>query len=487
MAVGISRKCGIFSHTRLHSAEQASNKGMPRTPEITKRLWLNWMPPEGRLDDQLKCQTVRGLALRVRKNSTGVWLREAYLRYTWRRKTRVRLLGQVGVAAGWTLEAAREKVFEYRSMIRQAELEGKPDPLFELRRRQVEAAEVAQASRKVEDLAADYLRLHSAKKAPALRRVDESRWKRIEAFQPPGRLRPLGVLAVEEVTTRDLVELHISMGQTPTEANRFLSLLSHAFGQAAKWGYLTEDRLARWRNPVQDVERYPESQRDRPFQRREIAAILLALNTLIDDALRIDREYHRFLRLRSLLGIRILVRTGFRPAELLGLTAESVFWDAGVADLEKAKGDRKVRRGRLLAFGRRALADLRQVDEMRGGEVHLFLGTGGGRPMSRWGFRNSWADCKARADELFGTTLSQDSGADLYTLRHTFVSAHEQAGVDFAQMVELVGHAKGGATTFRYRHTSAPRLVEAAQLVEDYLEGILEAEILARSPQPTSV
>lgn len=442
---------------------------VPKIAEITKTDWLGWMPPAGKQDAFLSCRAVRGLALRVRLNSAGVWLREAYLRYEWRGSTRVKALGPVGTKNGWTLPATQEKVRLYRAMIKQAELENRPDPL---------ASPEVTKPRTLAELSADYTRLASSPKNEARKKEEESRWRRLLAFAPPGRAI-LGDLAVDQITTMDLQELSTSMAKTPTEANRTLALASAALGKAIDWGYVREDRALRWKNPARAVERYAERQRDQPFRGLEFAAIVVAAGQLIEEVSGNLHHKNQLVRLRTLLGVRILARCGARPGEILGLTSDAIYWTQSLADLPTAKGDRKKKRGRRLAFGSRALADLRRVEQLRGKARHLFLGTAG-KPLSRWGFRNAWNEIKALADQLFGTSLVAGD-ADLYKLRHTFISAHEPAGVDFGQVVELAGHSKKGSTTFGYRHTGIDRLAVAVQAIEDYLEGL----VMAESPGPT--
>jgi hypothetical protein len=63
---------------------------------------------------------------------------------------------------------------------------------------------------------------------------------------------------VGSVTTADVAELHGSMSHIPYQANRTLGVLSKMMNLAETWGM--RDRHS---NPCEDIERYPERQRER--------------------------------------------------------------------------------------------------------------------------------------------------------------------------------------------------------------------------------
>jgi hypothetical protein len=94
-------------------------------------------------------------------------------------------------------------------------------------------------------LAADYLEQHAVpKKRPRSVTNDRSMIDRII-------LPRLGSKKVAAIQSRDVHSLHVSMKQTPYQANRLLALLSKMLSLAVKWGWRSD-------NPVRGIERFQE-------------------------------------------------------------------------------------------------------------------------------------------------------------------------------------------------------------------------------------
>lgn len=95
----------------------------------------------------------------------------------------------------------------------------------------------------VKELAADYLELHAMpKKRP--RSVENDRSMLDRTILPR-----LGGKKVSAVQLRDIHALHVSMKETPYQANRVLALISKMFSLAVKWGWRSD-------NPVKGIERW---------------------------------------------------------------------------------------------------------------------------------------------------------------------------------------------------------------------------------------
>src|SRR5262249_38008016 len=116
----------------------------------------------------------------------------------------------------------------------------------------------------VRRLAADYLAHHAIPKKRA-RSVENDR-SMIDRIILP-RLASNQVAAVPP---REIYSLHVSMKETPYQANRVLALLSKMFSLAAKWGWRRD-------NPVKGIERYQEQRRERWLSDAELNRLLSVL------------------------------------------------------------------------------------------------------------------------------------------------------------------------------------------------------------------
>ena len=175
------------------------------------------------------------------------------------------------------------------------------------------------------------------------------------------------------------------------------------------------------------------------------------------------------LRARSLLALRIIMRTGHRPDEIRRLEWEQIYWERSFADLPHQKGDRKIRKGRILAFGPKSIADLQTLKQLSEGSDFCFASRYNLEAhVGESGLRKAWKSIKEQADTEPGMRLTKDKSSDLYAFRHTVINLHSEAGIDYADMVDYVGHSKQG-TTHRYRHSDGPRLAIVAQKIENHL------------------
>jgi Arm DNA-binding domain len=120
--------------------------------------------------------------------------------------------------------------------------------------------QASRAAPTMRQLAAEYLEHHAIPKKRA-RSIENDR-SMIDRIVLP-RLASKQVVAVR---SRDIHSLHVSMKETPYQANRILALLSKMFSLAAKWGWRTD-------NPVKGIERYQEQRRERWLSDRELSRL----------------------------------------------------------------------------------------------------------------------------------------------------------------------------------------------------------------------
>ena len=423
------------------------------------------MPKSHEKDPWLRCETVPGLCLRVRPVKNG-WRRELYASYTWHGRTRHRALG---LLEEWGLERAADEVRDIRVRVKQAQVRGDADPTRL-------PAPYARSLATMSDLADTYQQ-HSTK-AESSQKEDARNWSKVLACELQNG-EGLGDRGILDVTSADLWTIRKTMEQTPVAFNRTLALLSNAFNLAERYGLVDASESLGWTNPCRNVEKFPERRRERVFSVEEYQAIRLALDRLIQENLEsASKSRHARFKARSLLCFRILARTAMRPVEIRTLTKSEVHWGERFADTRKAKGDRGGSRGRILAFGPRALEDLRIMEALSpGSEFFLPSWVDSSRPIQKQGTRKAWAEAKIEADRRFGTSLDTDSEASIYVLRHTVVNRHARAGVDLGDIHDFVGHRSAKAMiTHTYRHTDVPRLLEIAQQMEDHLERLVFSE-----------
>lgn len=281
------------------------------------------------------------------------------------------------------------------------------------------------------ELAARYMAEHAAtRKKPSSQRLDRTNLRL--------HLLPrLGALPLDTITPAEVTALHHAMHATPVSANRCLSLLATMFGLARRWGLYAGD------NPAHGIEPYRERRRDTMLsatQRRRVLELL-------------DQFARERLALPSVLAvIRVLLFTGARPGELLGLTWDRIDWDARLIRLADSKTGPKV-----LYLSDEAVATLAGLEQT---SVWVFPGRGGKAPLVN--VTRTWRTIRRLAELPVGTRL--------YDLRHTFASVAAEQGYSLPMIGALLGHTQP-ATTARYVHLLHAPVGEAARKVGEAVRG----------------
>lgn len=281
------------------------------------------------------------------------------------------------------------------------------------------------------ELAAKYLAEHAAtRKKASSQRLDRTNLRL--------HLMPrLGPLPLDTITTVDVLALHHAMHETPTVANRCLSLLATMFGLARRWGLVVGD------NPAAGVEPYRERRRDTMLTAAQRRRVLERLDTFAYDRL----------ALPSVLAvIRVLMFTGARPGELLRLTWDRIDWGMRLIRLADSKTGPKV-----LYLNDEALATLAGLPQT---SAWVFPGRGGKQPLVN--VTRTWR----RIRDLAGLP----KGTRLYDLRHTFASVAAEHGESLPMIGALLGHTQY-ATTKRYIHLLHAPVAEAAKRVGKAVRG----------------
>lgn len=329
-------------------------------------------------------------------------------------------LGRHGVV---TAEQARR-----RARLLLAEVAGGEDPV-ERRDEQRRAGTLAEFAQR-------YLAQHAlVKKKPSSIRSD--RWL-LERHVLPR----LGNVPVTALTRQDVVALHHAMRATPHGANRARALLSKMMNLAEKWGVRPDGS-----NPCRHVEPYPENKRRRFLSAAELARLGAALR----DAERSGTELRS-----SIAAIRLLLFTGAREGEILGLRWEHVDLERGMLRLADSKTGAKE-----IPLNAPATEVLSRLDSAR--SPWVIPGKTSDAPLV--GLPRAWRRIRRRA------------GIDdvrIHDLRRTAASAGASVGVSLEAVGQILGHSQA-ATTKRYAFLFEDAKREGAERMGSWLHAALHA------------
>lgn len=272
-------------------------------------------------------------------------------------------------------------------------------------------------------LATEYLEQHAVpKKRP--RSVDNDRSMINRIILPR-----LGSKKVAAVVSRDIHLLHVSMKNTPYQANRMLALLSKMLSLAVKWGWRSD-------NPVKGIERFQEKRRERWLSDDELRRLLAVLA---------DHQNQR-----AANAVRFQLLTGARLGEALKARWSDIDLKRGV--WTKPSHHTKQKRTEHIPLSGPALALLTEMQSKANpAEESLFPGNVTGQPLQ---------DIKK-----FWKTVITEAGISEYRLhdnRHTHASHLVSSGLSLEIVGRLLGHTNP-TTTKRYAHIADSPLRAATE------------------------
>ena len=246
----------------------------------------------------------------------------------------------------------------------------------------------------------------------------------------------LGELKVAEVERRDILKFQFQLSDMPTVANRCVDILVKMFNLAELW-----EMRSPGRNPCKSVRRYKVVRRKERFLTpKELARLGRVLE--IAPAERLASRH-------AAAAIRLLVLTGCRRNEIMGLAWDDLDFEAGEMRLRDSKTG-----GRVVPMPPAAaevLADLPKID----GNPWVFPGKRKGTHQVN--INDSWDRVRRRA------------GLDdvrLHDLRHTFASRALAIGEGLPMIGELLGHRQVN-TTARYAHLARESIQASTAKVAD--------------------
>lgn len=249
-------------------------------------------------------------------------------------------------------------------------------------------------------------------------------------------LPELGARKIVDITHKDVQALHLKMKDTPTQANRTISVLSKIFNLCEKWGL--RDGAT---NPCTQIERYKETSRHRFLDQDELTKLWETL-----DAIKNEGQISEY----AIAAFKLLILTGCRLGEIRTLK-----WDY-------VKGNRvefpDTKTGfKRLPLNAQAMQILTETPKLVNND-YVICGAVTGKPVVN--LQKSWRRIRARAGL---------EDVRIHDLRHTFASHAVMGGTPLAVVSKLLGHSQI-ATTMRYAHLADKELLQASEGIGSMLK-----------------
>lgn len=251
---------------------------------------------------------------------------------------------------------------------------------------------------------------------------------------------------IDDIRRADISKLHHDLKSTPIAANRLIAVLSKLFS----W---CEDQELRpeGSNPCRHVERYEETPRERYLNTAELQALGKALAETKQNSV-------------AVAAIRLLLFTGARRSEILGLRWEWIDFERNVARLpaKAHKSGRKTGKGKDIVLSAPALAVFETLTRIKENPFVL-PGTKDGKHLVN--LSKPWGVIR-KAAKL------QD--VRLHDLRHSFASVGAMSGASLPIIGKLLGHSQS-ATTERYAHLEGSPIADAGKAIANKISAELDA------------
>jgi integrase len=246
-------------------------------------------------------------------------------------------------------------------------------------------------------------------------------------------LPALGTLRLSAISTETIERLHREMGARPRRANYARDILAAMFHRAAEWGVVPEGF-----NPARRVRKYREKGRTRFLSQEELARLGSALA---------GAEQAGWSPPAAVAGLRLLIFTGARKSEILGLEWRMVEFERALLRLPDSKTGKKIIY--LSAPALQLLAALPRI----AGNPYVLPGEKSGQHLVN--IEKTWR--RVRRDAALEDVRIHD-------LRHSFAAIGAGAGLGLPLIGALLGHAEA-STTERYSHLAADPVRAANEVI----------------------
>jgi integrase len=354
---------------------------------------------------------VTGLRLVVSKNGRRFF----DLRYRFNRRKRAIRIGEFPAVP---LAAARIRANEFKNMISRG-----IDPVSERNK--------LSATLTFKDFTENHYLPHATE--------TKKSWKD-DRNKLKNELIPLwGKLQLSAITPRD-IQNHINNVKRRASAvsgNRHYVLICRMFNLAIKWSMVEK-------NPCKLVEKFFENcSRDRHLDDQEL--------------LRLHSALEKCEKKSSVNAIKLLLYTGMRKSECLGLTWEHVDLEKGTAYLPETKNGTS----RTVLLNDRAKAVLEDMKQYKSDHTkHVFPGRDGTARLT-----------EVRKTFLRALKEAKIDNFHLHDLRHTFASILVNQGVPLYEVQRLLGHSDITLTQ-RYSHLADAQLRKATANVSERIDKV---------------
>ena len=264
----------------------------------------------------------------------------------------------------------------------------------------------------------------------------------------------IGSTKLDTVTPSDIAKLHRHIGQkTPMTANRVTECIGSVYRYAATCGL-----VRRGHNPAAHIEAFREQRRERFLTSDELARLGDAIREAettgipwqIDEKKPNAKHIPKKKRVTNIgphaaAALRLLILTGARLREILGLKWDYVDFERGLLLLPDSKTGRKT-----IVLNAPALAVLSELPR-----IGAYVIVGDDPDLPRHDLNRPWRLVSKRAGI---------DGVRLHDLRHTHASVGAGAGLGLPIIGKLLGHAQA-STTQRYAHLDADPLRRASEQI----------------------
>lgn len=264
-------------------------------------------------------------------------------------------------------------------------------------------------------------------------------------------LPALGSRKVASVNRADIAAVHHSLRATPYEANRMLALASKMFSLAERWSVRPDGS-----NPAKNIDRFPEEKRERYLTEAEIARLWKVLHS---------EEGETAASPSAIAAVKLLILTGRRLNEILGLRWAWIDLDAGLLRLPDTKSG-----ALLVSLGDSAIEVLKDLKVAGRDPTYVIAGQRKGASLVN--LQKPWRALRA---------LAELDDVRIHDLRHTYASVGVGLGLSLPMLGRLLGHTQA-ATTSRYAHLAQSPVRAAADAIGDELLRLALKERAADGP-----
>jgi len=248
---------------------------------------------------------------------------------------------------------------------------------------------------------------------------------------------------IEDITRKDVSELHNQHRETPYQANRLLSVISKMMNLAEVWEYRPDGS-----NPALHVKKFDEHKRERFLSPDELGR----LSTVLNEIEKAGSEMQSCVD-----AVRLLIATGCRLSEILELKWEYVDLDRQRLNLPDSKTGAKV-----VHLNGLALEILKGI-EHQPDNPYVIVGKKAGSHLIN--LQKPWRRIRKQAGL---------ANIRIHDLRHSYASFAAGLGHDLHMIGKLLGHTQP-QTTHRYAHLADDPVKLANEKVGTLLQEIMNA------------